>query len=176
MEIVKNSVLCTWLAPLWLTLCRTYDTSCVAKLLRGFAAACRRWGQGSAMVYFLSREGKLSQAWGDSGLCRLLTAIVNLPVRFLQFLYRKLKGPMEGSFFADLGISVAEQESFLLGWVMLAIMIIPYGQWSNTYSLIGFVLLFLLSIAGGMRRRSSRASWRSGMRPSTTIPRPRPRW
>ena len=39
---------------------------------------------------------------------------------------------------------------------MLAIMIIPYGQWSNTYSLIGFVLLFLLSIAGGMRRRSLR--------------------
>jgi len=151
-EIVKNSVLCTWLAPLWLTLCRTYDTSCVAKLLRGFAAACRRWGQGSAMVYFLSREGKLSQAWGDSGLCRLLTAIVNLPVRFLQFLYRKLKGPMEGSFFADLGISVAEQESFLLGWVMLAIMVIPYEKWSNGYSFAILMLCTLLLFFTGMRR------------------------
>ena len=57
---------------------------------------------------------------------------------------------------SDLVFGLGEQVPAATGWVMLAIMIIPYGQWSNTYSLIGFVLLFLLSIAGGMRRRSLR--------------------
>ena len=62
----------------------------------------------------------------------------------------------DDSFAAQLVFGLGEQVPAATGWVMLAIMIIPYGQWSNTYSLIGFVLLFLLSIAGGMRRRSLR--------------------
>lgn len=152
MEIVKNSVLCTWLTPLWLALCRSYDASHTAKLLRSLIRTWRRWGRGSAVVRFLSREGTLSRAWGDSVLCRLLTALANLPVRLLQFIYRKLKGPMEGSFFADLGISIAEQESFLMGWVMLAIMIIPYGKWSNGYSFTILLLCTVLLFFTGMRR------------------------
>ena len=38
---------------------------------------------------------------------------------------------------------MAEQESFLLGWVMLAIMVIPYEKWSNGYS---FAILMLCTL------------------------------
>ena len=44
---------------------------------------------------------------------------------------------------------------------MLVVMVIPYEQWDNRYSLIGFALMFLLFLAGGMRSRALRLDLKS---------------
>ena len=42
MEVVRSSVLCAWLAPLWHWLRERYEYSLLAKILRGIALGWRR--------------------------------------------------------------------------------------------------------------------------------------
>ena len=56
---------------------------------------------------------------------------------------------------------MGEQTPSAIGWLMLVIMVIPYEQWDNRYSLIGFALMFLLFLAGGMRSRALRLDLKS---------------
>ena len=51
---------------------------------------------------------------------------------------------------------LGEQVPIAMGWLMLLFMNIDYARWSNGYSFLGFVLLLLLFLDGGMRRRSLR--------------------
>lgn len=44
---------------------------------------------------------------------------------------------------------------------MLAVMVVPYDNWDNRYSLMGFVLMALLFLAGGMRSRALRLDLKS---------------
>ena len=87
MEVVRSSVLCTWLAPLWHWLRERYEYSLLAKILRGIALGWRRAYHGSAVVGFLSREGVLTRAWPESVLCRVLTFLISIPTILLQKLY-----------------------------------------------------------------------------------------
>ena len=65
MEVVRSSVLCTWLMPLWRWLRERYEYSLLAKILRGIARGWSAAYHGSALMGFLSREGVLSRAWPD---------------------------------------------------------------------------------------------------------------
>ena len=157
MHLIQGSLVCQFLVLLWGALYGLYDNSLLARAVRASAAWWKRWWSGSVLAwFFFARDGVLTSAWRDSRLCRGLNLLVNLPAALLHWLYRSLRPVWDDSFAAQLVFGLGEQVPAATGWVMLAIMIIPYGQWSNTYSLIGFVLLFLLSIAGGMRRRSLR--------------------
>ena len=157
MHLIQGSLVCQFLVLLWGALYGLYDNSLLARAVRASAAWWKRWWSGSVLAwFFFARDGVLTRAWRDSRLCRGLNLLVNLPAALLHWLYQSLRPVWDDSFAAQLVFGLGEQVPAATGWVMLAIMIIPYGQWSNTYSLIGFVLLFLLSIAGGMRRRSLR--------------------
>lgn len=157
MQLVQGSVVCQFFVLLWCTLCGIYEHSLLARGFRAIAAWWKRRWHGSALVrFFFEKDGVLPRAWRSSAVCRAVNIIINLPTALLHWLYRKLRPAWDASFFASLAFGMGEQVPAAAGWLMLAIMIIPYRQWNNAYSLIGFVLLTLLTIAGGMRRRSLR--------------------
>ena len=76
MEVVRSSILCSWLAPLWHWLRENYEYSLLAKILRGIARGWSNAYHGSAVIHFLSREGVLSRAWPESVLCRVMTFLL----------------------------------------------------------------------------------------------------
>lgn len=156
MEVVQSSVLCRLLAPLWLWLRARYEYSLLARVLRGIAAGWSRACSGSGLIRFLTREGVLSRAWKDSGLCRLLMFLINLPTRLLQLLYARFQAVFENSFFAQLAFSAVEQTPIAVAWLMLAVMVIPYEQWNNAYGLMGFVACAVLAVFAGMRKKDYR--------------------
>lgn len=161
LETMRSSVLCRALAPLWFLLTDCYDKSVLAKIIRGIARGLGHWCAGSALVNVVTREGSLTRAWKESLLCRILLFLVNIPTRILQFIYHKLQGVFEGSIVTDLALSAAEQVSFLVGWVMLAVMVIPYDYWSNGYSFAAMLLCAFLAVFAGMRRRDWRVDVKS---------------
>lgn len=144
------------LAPFWLWLCRSYDESLLARLLRGIGAGWSRACGGSALVHFLTRDGTLSQAWRNSLVCRILMAVINLPVKLFQWIYRHGRDVFEDSWAARLAFNLVEETPLLVGWFMLAVLVIPYEHWNNAYSLGGFLFCLVLAIVAGMRRKQYR--------------------
>ena len=64
---------------IWVWLCDVYEDS----TLHRFLAAAGRWCSGqieeSRILRPLCREGIVARSWKDSFLCRVLSALVNLP-------------------------------------------------------------------------------------------------
>lgn len=144
-------------ARLFRLLARLYRHSLLGRFNRAAARVWKRWWHGSAVVRFVfEKEGALPQAWPKSGLCGLLSLLANLPVAVLHWIYVKLRPCFDGSFFASLAFGMGEQVPIAIGWLMLVVMNIDYDRWSNGYSFAGFLLVALLFLAGGMRRRSLR--------------------
>ena len=157
MALIQGSVICRFFLLLWQVLVRLYENSTLCRVFRAVAAWWKRWWHGSALVhFFFEKEGLLPHAWRYSLACQVLTVLVNLPVAVLHWIYTKLKPVWDASFFAQLAFGMGVQVPIAAGWLMVLIMCIPYERWSNGYSLIAYILLFLLGIAGGMRRRSLR--------------------
>lgn len=161
MEIVENSVVGRVLLRLWYVLNQWYEGSGLSRLLRGISRVWTRWFHGSLLMRLIVREGVLPRAWRDSFLCQVMELIVNLPAALLHWVYRKLRPVFDHSVFALLGFGMGEQTPAAIGWLMVAVMVMPYDNWDNRYSLLGFVLMCLLFVAGGMRSRSLRLDLKS---------------
>lgn len=164
MSVVSGSLFCQVFLALGLVFARAWRGCALRRLCLIFARpflavskTWRRWWHGSAVVRFLfERQGVLSRAWPGSCCCRTLSLLVNLPVAVLHCIYIKLRPWFEGSLLSQLLFAMGEQVPAAMGWLMLLFMNIEYLNWSNGYSLLGFLLLLLLFFAGGMRRRSLR--------------------
>ena len=152
MEVVRSSVLCTWLAPLWHWLRERYEYSLLAKILRGIALGWRRAYHSSAVVGFLSREGVLTRAWPESVLCRVLTFLISIPTILLQKLYAVGQDVFEHSVFARIAFAVVEQTPLAVAWIMVLFLALPFERWNNAYSFAGFALCFVMAWFAGMRK------------------------
>ena len=161
MECLENSVVGSFLLRLWYVLNTWYEGSGLARLLRGISRVWTRWFNGSALMRFLVRGGVLPRAWRDSFLCRAAETLINLPAALLHWLYRKWDLVFDNSGFALLGFGMGEQTPAAIGWLMLAVLVIPYDNWDNRYSLLGFLLMVCLFIVGGMRSRTLRLDLKS---------------
>lgn len=161
MIALENSLFGQLLLALWRVLSRWYEGSALCRLIRGISRGWTRWFHGSAAMNALTREGTLPRAWRDSLLVRALDTVVNLPAALLHWIYRKGKPLFDHSVFALLGFSIAEQVPAAIAWFLLAVTVIPYERWNNHYSLQGFILLTVLFILGGMRRRAQRLDFKS---------------
>lgn len=156
-QYVSGSVCTRVILALWQTLLRLGEGSSVVHAARSAVTRWKHWWHASAVVWFLiEKEGLLPRAWPGSRCCWLLSQLINLPAAILHRAYRKGKAVFETSFFAQLAFGLGEQVPLAAGWLMLLFMNIPYEKWNNAYSLAGFALLVLLTITGGMRRRSLR--------------------
>ena len=143
-EVVRSSVLCAWLAPLWHWLRERYEYSLLAKILRGIALGWRRAYHSSAIVGFLSREGVLTRAWPESVLCRVLTFLISIPTILLQKLYAVGQDVFEHSVFARIAFAVVEQTPLAVAWIMVLFLALPFERWNNAYSFAGFALCFVM--------------------------------
>ena len=157
MDAVSGSLFCQFFLALVRVLSRAWDESLPGRFCRAVAGVWSRWWSGSALVrFFFRRGGVLPRAWSRSFCCRALSFLVNLPVALLHWVYLKLKPWFEGSVLCPFIFGLGEQVPIAMGWLMLLFMNIDYARWSNGYSFLGFVLLLLLFLDGGMRRRSLR--------------------
>lgn len=161
MVILENSLCGGLFLRLWLLLYRAYEKSILCILVRAVTNVWTRWFRHSASMDFLLREGSLAKAWKHSLACTLLNTILNLPAALLHWIYRTFQKVFDGSFFACLGFAVCGEVPAGIGWVMLGILVIPYKQWNNQYSLVGFAALAFLFVLGGMRRRGQRLDFTS---------------
>lgn len=152
-------------------LCHTFLTWCEGSALiaglHRFGLACgRAWAdsgfgrawRNSALVGFFLREGVLSRSWRHSLICRGLSGLLNLPTRGLQRAYRRAPAAFEHSGAARFLLAAADGTPLLVGWLMLAVMVIPYEAWNNLYALGGLLFCFLLTILAGTRRPDFRLS------------------
>ena len=136
---------------LWLTLLSVYDASGLHRVLAAAGRWCNRQIDESRLLDVLCREGAVSRSWETSLLCRWLTTAANLPVRLLHWLYRRLEGLLEKSFFAHLAFRMGEETAIAQSWLIALLWIIPYEYWNNAYTLMGFFLLLMLLLVRGMR-------------------------
>ncbi|MFV0509339.1 MAG: O-antigen ligase family protein [Shewanella algae] len=156
MEVMQESFIGRNCLRLWTMLLLWCDSS----VLR-LAMEKRRGGehpslQGSALVRCLTRTGVLSRSYERSLLYRLLSAMLNLPGRLLGSLYLRFQMIWDRSVAARVSFAVVENTPIVVGWLMLVILVIPYRQWNNAYSLVGFALLLGFAMASGMRCASRR--------------------
>lgn len=161
MSMEQNSVIIRLVLAVFTTLARWYDNSLLAAGLRRFAGGCRAAWAGSVIgrawrssgtVRFAVREGVLSRAWPNSLVCRGLTTLISLPTMLLQLIYRKGSFAFEHSVLAQVVLAIVEQTALLVGWVMLAVMVVPFEQWNNIYSLAGLAFCLMLAVFAGMRK------------------------
>ena len=152
MTILRESMI----YQLWLALLAVYDESRLHALLVRLGAWCNRQIDESWILQPLCREGIVARAWPESGLCRLLTGLVNLPGWILHKLYRLLPVTFEDSFFAQLAFQVGDEAAIAQSWVILLLWCIPFAYWNNAYSLMGFVLVLALFYVRSMHREQAR--------------------
>ena len=126
---------------IWVWLCDVYEDS----TLHRFLAAAGRWCSGqieeSRILRPLCREGIVARSWRDSFLCRVLSALVNLPGTLLHAWYKAW----------NLTFDMGDSASIAQSWCIAALWCIPYERWNNAYSFMTGVLLLLLFYAGAMR-------------------------
>jgi len=148
MTLLRESILYRLIMLLW----NTYLDSGVCRCLRAIGAWCSRQIDESAVLGVLCREGAVAKAWETSWPCRLLSFLINIPVRLLHWLYRKLQVTFEDSFFANLAFRMGDETAIAQSWLIMLLWIIPFQRWNNAYSLMGFTLLLVLFHAGAMHR------------------------
>ena len=108
METIENSFAGAVLLRLWFILAGWYETSGIARLIRGVSAAWTRWSHGSALMDLVVREGAFPRAWRHSFFCGLLETVVNLPAAILHWIYRRFRPVFDNSVFALLGFGMGE--------------------------------------------------------------------
>lgn len=148
MNVVKESLI----GRIFLWLWYAYNESAFQHCMDRFWRTCRE----SALVSGLLGECTLTRAWKDSFTCRAMNWVINLPANILHHIYCALRGVMDKSFFANLAFGMGDEAAVAASWLMALLMMIPYERWNNAYSFVGFFLVLLLVIAGGMRRKELR--------------------
>ena len=151
----------SYLYHLWLTLCAIYGDSTLHQIMARLGGWCNRQIDESRILKPLCREGVVARAWPESGLCRLLTFLVNLPGWLLHKLYGALSVTFEDSVFARLAFAMGDETAIAQSWLIMLLWIIPFSHWNNAYSLMGFTLLLVLFYAGAMHREDYRLDLRN---------------
>jgi len=155
-----NYVRESYIYQLWLALLSAYETSVLRRVLVAAGAWCNRQIDQSKLMTVLCREGVLARSWESSLLCRGLTAVINLPIRLLQWIYGKLRPLFEESLFAQLAFRMGDETAIAQSWLILLLWIIPYKRWSNAYTMMGFLLLACLFCVRGMHDRQAKLDLR----------------
>ncbi|MGE4353199.1 MAG: O-antigen ligase family protein [Oscillospiraceae bacterium] len=99
--------------------------------------------------------------WTHSQVYRGVLWLINLPSRFISWLYGKIRPAADESYACRAVLGVSERyTSAYLGLTMLVILIIPQKRWDNVYSLMAALLALLFFIASGARNERFRFSLR----------------
>ena len=140
MSILENSRIVRWIVHFWTFICRLYAESFLSVLIGGLVRVVR-----SGCIWrFLTHDG-LDRHWTDSGLCRLLQWLFDLPARFFAWLGRLAPGSRIASLCKTVLVPA-------LGVMMFLLFTIPQEKWNNLYSLAMAaalcLLYFFISLSG----------------------------
>lgn len=160
MSIVKESFLFNLLLTLWQRLCRVRDESRICRAFFALGPWLAKCWEHSFIGHFFYRRSCFTTAWEDSLFRRALEWMLNLPVRLLQWIYRKLRRVLDESFFASLAFDTGKESFIAAGWLVALILTIPYEKWSNGYSLLASVFVLILFFIGAMNEERRRFSLR----------------
>jgi len=156
MSYVKDSFLFHLILSLWNSFLNLFQASAIGRTYQHLESwFVRKWNE-SFFVHLFYDEGKLSQLWPDSAFCKLIDAVLNLPLRLVQWIYGKLRRPLDNSFFATLAFEAGKESFLAASWFMALILCIPYDYWNNAYSLLLFAFVLVLLFVGGMNEKGYR--------------------
>lgn len=150
--MIQDSLTCRLLLAFWHALTGWLADCGTARLYYKIEGAIIRWLKGSVLCAFLSRRGKITDAWEESATANLLDRIANSIPSLLHKLYQKFRPMWDGSLAFRLVAGAGENVPAILSWLFLSMMLIEHGNWNNMYSLLAGVLCLCLVFAGAMRR------------------------
>lgn len=156
MSYLKESFVYTVLLGFVQWVLRSYQASHLHDYMEKlFGVLSKKWEE-SFFVHLFYEESALTKAYPTSIFCRATDALLNLPLRELQWFYGLFRKPLQESSFARLGIKIGTEAYVAAGWFIALVMSIPYNAWDNAYSLILFVFVLLLLYLGSMNRTGYR--------------------
>ena len=153
MTIAQNSLLVRFLMAVWVSLRTGWDESVPGRVFARLGAAIRHGVEGSWLCQFIWREGTLPCAWPHSLACRVLMVILNLPVRFVQWLYKVGRNLFDNSLAFRFASAVGGAGFVFVGLSMLLMLIVPHESWNNAYTLLCMYAVVMIFLAGSMARR-----------------------
>lgn len=156
MTVIENSIAARWLAVFWEFLCRTARESVSARVLRRLHCGLARLCRGSALCRLAAREGVLSRCWEGSVSCRVLTALLNLPLACVRWIRGVCGGLWDGSVVCRIFAVLGGSPALLTGLLALVMLLAPHEVWNNLYGLVGAAAVTALFILGGAARPSRR--------------------
>lgn len=156
MSIAKNSLFLRFFLAFWLGLRQAWAGSLPGRACAGLERWFTRQLRGSVLFRFVWREGVIPKAWPDSLICRLLTAIINIPCAICKWLYKIGRPVWDGSLFCRFLGAVGGSGFFFLGLFMLVMLVAPHEMWNNTYGLLGAVAVTGLFVIGSASRAKDR--------------------
>lgn len=160
MANVQQSLIFHLLLTLWEGLRRAYAESGLGHLLARFTAWLSAKWERSFLVHLFYDESRFSQSWEFCLLRRVSEWVLNLPLRFMQWVYGKFQKLFDQSFFAALAFEAGRESFLAAGWFMALILVIPSKYWNNAYSLVLFALVLTMIFVGGMNAPAFRLSLR----------------
>ena len=154
MSIANHSLFIRFFLAVWLGFRRAWSGSVLGRACDGLERWFTRQLRGSVLFRFIWREGALPRAWPDSLICRLLTAVVNIPCALCKLLYKAGRPVWDGSLFCRLLERLGGASLFFLGLFMLVMLAAPHEMWNNTYGLLGAAAVAALFVVGSASRSS----------------------
>ena len=156
MSITAGSVLIQILCFLWEGLRRSWRQSAIGRWFAGAERAVRASAAHSAVCRFAARDGVILRTWPESVLCRVVTAVVNIPCALFKWLYKALRGLWDGSVAFHVLSAIGGAVWLPLGILLLIMLCVPHDSWNNTYGFLGVVLVTMLFLVGSMNRTRQR--------------------
>ncbi len=151
MKQVKHSVILSSLGTGFLALLMLFEKSLFYANYKAFASAIVGGVENSHIIGYCRKTSRLSRAWAHSLTCKGLIALLNLPLLLLRLLDEKFEEWTKGSHALRFIAAMTAETPIAVGWLMCLILLIPYEQWNNAYSLLGFALMLCMAIVAGVR-------------------------
>jgi len=98
----------------------------------------------SSILNFIRREGFLARTWENSGVYRLIKAVMEKPSTSLRKLYVKGEQIFAASLTIKLLKAVLNRFHLILGAFLFVLLVVPHQYWNNMYSAVAAGGLFLL--------------------------------
>jgi putative inorganic carbon (HCO3(-)) transporter len=155
-SVAENSIFVRFFLALWAVLRDGWAGSVLSQIFTRIGLALQNTVEGSSFFQFLWRDGVLVRGWPCSLACEGFTAVINLPVALVQWIYGKGKKIFDGSFAFRFGTTLGGSSYIFVGLSMLSMLIVPHDSWNNSYMLLcmyGVTLLFLAGCAARRRWR-----------------------
>ena len=115
-------------------------------------AALRSCAGESLVCRVVAREGALTRAWPHSILCRVVTAVVNIPCALFKWLYKAARGLWDGSVAFTLVSGIGGAAYLPMGLLILVMLCAPHNSWDNVYAFLGAAAVTGLFLVGCMNR------------------------